>query len=358
MPEVMHSPAIALRIRLRAITIFRLIGLAANLLWPLTAAAQQPVKIATFNCEFLVRDKVHMKYGLELDPRDWKPEQRAEWEQPGFRDARFAESVAAVAQVVKRLDADVLGLVEVGPPADVEPLRQAVQALGLDYPHVAVCESTDVFTGQHVALLSKVPLQQVTPQIPGRESYDGELDEPDVEFDTGISKGLSATVTVAGQNVYLYLVHLTSERGGHDKDAQRIAQASIVRRSYLASLTRGNHVIVLGDLNAHRGQPAIRRIRGRDDMWDDLLEAAGPSFYARRTDEPFPAYNARVGDHWSYEFNGLRQQLDHILISRSLAEACGRSGISTQFVTVTEKLPTTGEPVSDHRAMIVTFTFP
>jgi hypothetical protein len=42
-------------------------------------------------------------------------------------------------------------------PGDVQELRQEVQALGLDYPHAEVCESADITTGQHVAVLSKRP---------------------------------------------------------------------------------------------------------------------------------------------------------------------------------------------------------
>jgi len=319
--------------------------------------AQSDLKIATLNCEFLVRERVHVKFGLPFDPKEWTGQQIEQWSQPGYRDARFNECAKAIAEVVKRMNADILGLVEVGSQADVDELRREVRDLGLDYAHMAVGDSTDTMTHQHVALFSKLPFRDVLPQIPGRAFYDRELDEPESEAETGLSKGMRVVLDANGKALNLYLVHLSSERGGHEKDAQRVAQATIVRRHYLPVLRHGQHVVVLGDLNDHRGQPAMRRIRGRDDIWDDLVQTAGPAFHRFRRDETVEQYNRRVGDHWSYEYSGRRLQLDHILISRSVLESCGHSGIDTQFVMVDEKVPSTGLPATDHRGLIVTLDF-
>jgi endonuclease/exonuclease/phosphatase family metal-dependent hydrolase len=322
-----------------------------------SAGAAETVKVATFNCEFLVRSRVHIKYGL---PFNLTGDAKNEWDQPGFRDAKFKEAADVVAAVVRRIDADVIALVEVGDEADVEELRLAVKALGLDYPHKAVCESADVTTGQHVAVLSKRPLTKVVKTIPGRESYLREPDDPDTEDDTGVSKGLHVVFEVGGRPVHLFVVHLASERGGHEQDAQRIAQASIVRRNSLEPLNKGEHVIVAGDLNDHRGQPALRRIRGLDDLWEDLIQTGGPVFNRPKAKETPTEYNARLREHWTYEFEGQRQQIDHILISQSLKRACTRGRevrIDISFIPVTEKIPGTDHPVSDHRAVMVTFEF-
>lgn len=82
-----------------------------------TAFAGETVKIATFNCEFLVRDKVHTKFGfpLRLSGQD-----KTQWEQSGYRDAKFKEAAKAVAEVIKAIDADVMALVEVGDEPDPE----------------------------------------------------------------------------------------------------------------------------------------------------------------------------------------------------------------------------------------------
>ena len=102
-------------------------------------------------------------------------------------------------------------------------------------------------------MLSKLQLSEVLISISGRESYDRELDDPETEDDTGLSKGLFVTFQAEGKKFNLYVVHLASERKGHEQDAQRIAQASIIRRHYLPVLNAGEHVIVAGDLNDHRG---------------------------------------------------------------------------------------------------------
>ena len=64
---------------------------------------------------------------------------------------------------------------------------------------------------------------------------------------------MRAAIRIDGEVVYLYPVHLKSERGGHESDAKRIAQASIVRRNYLQQLADNQHVVgaihhQLGDL--------------------------------------------------------------------------------------------------------------
>lgn len=328
--------------------------LAATAIRPPALPAADILHIATLNCEFLVRKKVHVKYGLPFDPAEWTAAQRAQWEQPGYRDARFAEATQTTATVIRRLAADVIGLCEVGEEADVRQLHQSLADAGFDYPHFAVCNSADTITGQHVALFSKRPLREVQPEIAGRALYDAELDDPDSETDTGVSKGLSAMIDFAGRPTRLYLLHFASERGGHEKDAQRIAQATIVRRHVVADLQQGRAVIVLGDLNDHRGQPALRRLCGRDDIFENLIQTAGPTFHLRRTDESDEQYNRRLGEHWSYEFAGQRQQIDHILISPSLFDACGRRGLSIAFSTVSERLPATDHPATDHRAVTLT----
>ena len=343
------------RIRIRDCALVLLCG---GLL-PATLLAADTLTVATLNCEFLVRRKVHMRYGLNFDPGKWTAQQRAEWT-PDHRDQKFRESAMAVAAVIRRIDADLIGLVEVGNERDVRELYRYVQAPGKIYPHLAIGQSSDTATGQNVAVMSRIPITRALPALPGREFYDRELDDPDSEDDTGVSKGMWVQIQADGAPIYIYVLHLSSERGGHEKDAQRIAQASIVRRNYLRQLVAGEHVIVMGDLNDHRGQPALRRIRGRDDIQEDLLQTAGPTFVHRRGGESYAEYGRRLSNHWTYEFNGQRLQLDHVLISHSLKARCqmgGKTpGIAVEFLdAVSEK--TMPQPVSDHRAVKLRLQF-
>ncbi len=346
----------------RKLSILRHCSLVAILFWLAGAAglhAEDTVKIGTLNCEFLIKDKVHEKYGLPLllsDPK-WTPELKAQWTD-AFRDEQFKKAAKAVAKVIKKMDADVIALCEVGKLADVEELRMAIGTEGLNYPHISVCNSSDISTGQHVAVLSKRELTTVSNVIAGRKSFDKELDEPDEEGDTGISKGMHVSFEAGGKTVNLFVAHLASERLGFEQDAQRLAQASIIRRTVVPLLDKGAHVIVAGDFNAGRGTPALRRMMGRDDFSEDLIQTAGPVAFPRDIDnhETNEDYNKRVGTHWTYEFSGQRKQIDHVLISRSLRN--GKKSISTTFFDTDEKIEGTDFKATDHRSLVVTIKLP
>lgn len=282
----------------------------------------ETLRFATLNCEFLNTKKVHIKYGEKFNFDGWDE---------ATRTAKFEEASEAIAKEIQAINAHVIVLTEVGNESDVDILLQY-----LDYDYHAVCKSTDTTTGQHVAILSRFALSDVLKEIPGREFYDTEADDVDGEKDTGLSKGMRVTFEFSGQKIYVYGVHLKSERGYSEADGQRIAQASIVRRHYLPLLQNGENVIVAGDLNDKRGDPTLRRIRGRDDLWGDLIQTGVDKYWQQ------------VGERWTYQYKGDRNQIDHILPSYSL-----RKDINASVHKTTEMLE--GYPVTDHRGLIVEF---
>jgi endonuclease/exonuclease/phosphatase family metal-dependent hydrolase len=297
--------------------------------------------IATFNAEFLTRPKVHIKFGRAFDMTN--ADEIAQWNEPGFRDQKFAEAAAAVAKVVAGINADVMVLTEVGNEQDVAELNAAIAALGVTYPHVAVCQCTDTSTWQHVAMLSKLPLTDTLPLIAEREGYFAESDDDDSEEDTSISKSLAVNFTFEGHRFRLYGLHLRSESSGADADEQRIAQASIIRRLTLPAIMDGNeHFIVAGDLNDGRGQPALRRIRGFDDIWPDLIQTGDHRYFKGREDT-----------RWTYVFRGVRNQIDHILLSPSIGRLVGQRN------KIQPVVPEQSDPlVSDHRPFVLTLKLP
>jgi endonuclease/exonuclease/phosphatase family metal-dependent hydrolase len=333
--------------------------LPALLIWGLlyTPAQAGPsdreIRIATLNCEFLLKKKIHIKFGK---PFNLSRADQQVWERPGFRDAKLREASKAIAQIIKKIDADVIALCEVGPEEDVQVLHEEVAALGIDYPHVAVGDSADTMTGQHVAVFSKHPFERIVREIRGRAFYLEEPDDAESESDTGISKGLHVMFQARERRVNLFVVHLSSEGGGYEKDAQRIAQASIVRRNYLKSLNEGEHVVVMGDLNDYRGQPTLCRIRGLDDIFEDLIQPAGSAFNRKKRNESDEQYNARIRQHWTYEFAGQKNQIDHILISQSIKDETLRQGVLVQFVDTSEKIAGTDFRATDHRAVVLDLT--
>lgn len=294
-------------------------------------ALSQEITVATFNAEFLNKSRVHIKFGKQFDiARESKKEQKF-WNDEDNRAEKLAEASANVAQMIKRINADILTLTEVGGVDDLEVLINQLNEIGVIYEYWEVCDCTDSFTGQHVAVLSKFPLKEIWPQIPGRSIYLEESDG-DSEGETGISKGLKVTATINQKDIDIFVLHLKSERGGFDSDAKRLAQASIARRAIIKQINDGRKVIVTGDLNSEKGSPSIYRLRGFDDLYEELIQT-GHSDYFENTDI-----------RWTYNYRGEAEQIDHILVSPGLST---RKGIKTSI------LETGDEKISDHNPVIV-----
>jgi endonuclease/exonuclease/phosphatase family metal-dependent hydrolase len=211
------------------------------------------------------------------------------------------------------------------------------------YAHVAVCDCDDTFTAQHVAVLSKLPLDEVTTKIVGREGYFRERDDDDSQDDTGISKGMIVRFTFEGRAFRLFGLHLASEAGPADADEQRIAQASIVRHVMLPAIVEGKELMVVaGDLNDGRGQPAIRRISGLEDIWQDLIQTGD-----------FKYFQQDPASRWTYEFQGTRNQIDHILLSPSIKT------LVREDRNIKPRVPDqTDKTASDNRPFVLTLTLP
>ena len=105
----------------------------------------------------------------------------------------------------------------------------------------------------------------------------------------------------------------------------------------------GEHVIVTGDLNDKRGQPTLRRIRGLDDIWGDLIQTGGFKFFEE----------GEQASRWTYRFRGELNQIDHILPSFSLRKS--GSSIKTRVVEVPEQ---ESPRISDHRPLVVRIELP
>ena len=295
------------------------------------SAISQEITVATFNAEFLNKSRIHVKFGKQFDiTRESKKEQKF-WSSDNNRSAKFAEASANVAQMIKRIDADIITLTEVGGDDNLKVLIDDLNEIGVNYTHWEVCACTDSFTGQHVAVLSKFPLKEVWPQIPGRSIYLEESDG-DSEGETGISKGLKVTATINQKDIDIFVLHLKSERGGFDSDAKRLAQSSIARRAIIKQLNAGRQVIVTGDLNSEKGSPSIYRLRGFDDLYEELIQT-GHSDYFENTDI-----------RWTYNYKGETEQIDHILVSPGLSKS---TDIKTSI------LETGDDKISDHNPVIV-----
>ncbi|WP_085908264.1 endonuclease/exonuclease/phosphatase family protein [Kiloniella majae] len=289
--------------------------LAIFLLFSFSANAET-VRVATFNTFWLFDDK---------DPhKKWHDDVR------GKEGQSYVDAIEKVAEAIQKMDADIVGLQEVEGDDVIKDLQDKLKSIGTDYPFRFTGKGGDSFTGQDVALLSKFPsLSDAKREFPDeRETYLTEND-PGNEKDTGLSKVLMVDLDVEGKPLSVLVLHLKSQRGGFEADRQRLAQASIVRRITLPIIQDGNHLVVMGDLNADRGSNALRRLRGQDDIGADLYQSSISKKF--------------TGDRWTYSYKGRPQQLDHVLVSPSLRKAI--KSASSQYGH--------GKETSDHFPIIV-----
>lgn len=360
------------------------------------ADTESSFKIATFNVEFLTYKRLHVKYGFPffLNPgdtdrqaivksiinggdddaakflRDYDEDpvlqaQVHEWGDEAIRRERLETAIREVAQYISTLDTDVLVLTEIGLNGELDRLVALLSEFGVEYPHYALCDCYDRYTQQGVAVISKIPLLEVLPSLPGKEGYLVEFDDAVAEKSTRLSKAMRVKVQIENQYAYIFVAHLKSELGTHDSDAQRIAQASILRRLTIPLLdqcestdggfvARGSggrcpasttpvHVIVAGDLNDHRGQPAIRRVRGFDDMHPDLLQSGRKEFFEE----------SELHQRWTKQHEGILNQIDHILFSESVLGMNRDAGSSGRAKIETKMVENSDPRISDHRPVLV-----
>ncbi len=221
---------------------------------------------------------MHVKYGIQYDISHEPKEVQQFWNNENNRALKLKESSAKVAKIIQRINADILTLTEVGGKEDLKVLMNELSHIGVNYKYWETICCKDSFTKQHVAILSKFPIKDVWPEIKGKSIYLEELDG-DSEGETGISKGLKVTVTISEKEIDVLVLHLKSERGGFDNDAKRLAQANIVRQSIIKLLNDGRKVIVIGDLNSEEKNASLYRIRGFDDVYEELIQTCNSDYF-------------------------------------------------------------------------------
>lgn len=220
---------------------------------------------------------------------------------------------AALRAVIRRMDADVIALQEVGGPAFLAELRRDLASEGVVYPHGEAMLAADEARG--LAVLSRVPLGAVRAHrdMAGRRRGSGEAE--------AVRRGLlQIEVPRTEGPVTLFVVHLKS-RLGVDKDDpqaedQRVAEAQAVRNRVLELFPdpASARFLVMGDFNDLPGSRALRAVESR-----------GKTRVARWVD----AADER-GHRWTHAYpaRALYSRFDHALVSPGLAGAVARAWIA------------------------------
>ncbi|HEV3192594.1 MAG TPA: endonuclease/exonuclease/phosphatase family protein, partial [Polyangiaceae bacterium] len=242
--------------------------------------------------------------------------------QPGLD---FAAKVAWTAAMIARLDADVLGLQEVGPPESVDALLASTP----DYRSVVV--GTPDARGIRCAVLSRLPIVRsyvhTAESLPFTVFQDG--DPPPFGGRIPLRRGVVYGRVDAGAfgSVDVLVVHFKSRRAVPMKSASGAPLSpttqrelgegelrSMVWRASEALYVRGlvdevftaepsARLAVIGDLNDVAGSTPVELVRGNDCSTGALSSCAD---------------RVALDQRFSIRHDGGRMQIDHILASAPL----------------------------------------
>ena len=244
------------------------------------------------------------------------------------------QEIAAVIDVIKEINPDILGIVEMGNEQTLEEFRARLKAAGLDYPHKEWVKGTDA--ARHVALLSRFP-------IVARKSRD------EVPFElngkqTRIGRGILDVTVKLADNYPLHLVgaHLKSRREVPDFDqvAMRAKEAWYLRE-HLDKILQANleeKLLLFGDMNDTKNEYPVK----------ELLGAAR---------DPLRMKDLFLSDHYGYRWThywssaDIYSRIDYLMVSQGLWPDINmdKSGISSSKIWF---------KASDHRAIFTTIKVP
>jgi endonuclease/exonuclease/phosphatase family metal-dependent hydrolase len=267
--------------------------------------------------------------------------------------------VQAIGKVIKRVDADVIGLCEVEDRRTLEAFN--VQVLGRKYPYCMLIEGNDE-RGIDVGLLSKHPIVSLrsnastvddaertrrdgtTPRLFNRDCLEAVIELP-------VGKG----------GLGVLIAHLKSKRGSAemelDTDRKRIRQAEEMARIVAARFSKDgkpHRVAVVGDLNEtpDRNGANGAALGGRKTSIDALLADSGLINIVRDTLGPEKSFS-HVDERGGKVSKG---QIDYVLVSPDLKAAAISCGIdrSGQALWGPKAVPR-AQAASDHAALFVDF---
>lgn len=297
------------------------------------AKSQDTLKIMTFNCEF-------MWDGVEPE------EGRIEFEHKG--DVEKAEAhMKDLAEVIRRHNPHIVNLVETEGVNAVETLNNKfLKDLGYT---VYFEKGIDSYTGQDVALLSKVEIQNF-----GRykeASYVG-------SYPKSVSKNYFAMTEVYGHKIAFISLHFLSQPTEPDRVKKRESQMRTMQQLGVSLDDLGYNIVMFGDFNDFDGDEDCLDINGNKpasmvllllkklgplDKEDDLINVASKV----KQEERYTAHYDK-NDDGELQFPKEVSAIDHILISKRLED---------NIVKVEYDHTHDPTKVSDHFPIITTLVF-
>jgi endonuclease/exonuclease/phosphatase family metal-dependent hydrolase len=248
-----------------------------------------------------------------------------------------------IADVLQEIGADVVMLQEVENRGVVEALARSRPLGGMGYKAYFV-QGEDTFTGQDVALLSRVPVDTV-----GRTDVRARVGT--TRDDYGVSKNMFARLRLGGVPTTLIGVHFLARPDDTERKPRREAQAEVIARLAAREYDRGRAVAVMGDFNDYDGETMdARGHRPITNVLAQVKEAGeGADDDLRNVMAEVPQAD-RFTAHWDRNDDGVATHgemsaLDHILLSSRLYRRLSK----VTFAQAHDPLA-----VTDHFPIIVT----
>jgi len=245
------------------------------------------------------------------------------------------EEIAAVIRVVKQINPDILGIVEMGDEAVLEDFRARLKAAGLDYPNKEWVRGSD--PARHLALLSRFPIVDRN----SRNEVPFELNGTQVRLGRGI---LDVAVKLSDSySLHLVGAHLKSRREVPEFDqAAMRAKEALLLREHLNAILKAKpeeNLLLFGDLNDTKNEYPVKALTG------------GSAKDPLRMKDLF--LTDRYGYRWTHYWQAadIYSRIDYLMVSMGLWPEINmdKSGISSSKIWF---------KASDHRAIFTTIKVP
>lgn len=247
------------------------------------AAAEGEIVFASYNLENYLRMDRHGRGEKGADMP--KPE----------------EEIAALIGVIKGINPDVLGVCEMGAPAEFEDFKTRLKNAGLDFRDSEYVQGAD--PARHLALLSRLPIssRQSLPDVP--YEIDGRQEKVRRGFlDVTVNAGEGGEVRFVG-------AHLKSKLNDTSAGEALVRrnEAHLLRQHVDEILAKNPDakLLVYGDFNDSKNQPTIQEIMGPKNSAAHLAD-----LWLRDA----------LGDHWTHYWKIADEysRIDYIFCSRAL----------------------------------------
>ena len=274
------------------------------------------VKFLAYNVENYVRmNRADPKTGLQTD--SLKPE----------------SAIQALVSIIRSEKPDIIGVCEMGAPAEFQDFLTRLKEAGLDYPNTEYVQAMDV--ERHLALASRFPISSRNSQT----NLSFEIDGKKQYFKRGI---LDVIIDLTPATAVHFLgTHLKSKRDvSNDQAILRRNEAHLLRLHTKSVLQKfpDTKLVVYGDLNDTINGAPIREIIGQRNS---------PHYLA-----PLNLQDAR-GDRWTHYWKSgdIYSRIDYVLTTQNLTRFIVRS--KSHIAS-----PDNWALASDHRPLIVVFAVP